>query len=603
MRKVTVLLLVFFALFMLHSFAWAKKADVQNKQITTFADQQTSPAKAAIKVNKISQSPGVTVAGDRSGTYDDWQSNGGDEKRFWLLPDGTAHASFEGDTEDALSGGTGRGTYYSYSDDFGATWTYAGRVQPRRSGYHGTDVTSDGRAVVAAHTVPAGLSIGPAIYIDAIAGFGFFTEYVAPQGVNDWTWPQVSVPTDDHIFYTGYSGVDGDEDMWNTLNPNTLTFGENRNLFPDVDNEIRACTVRSSDGQYVTTLLINGQDATEDPPDWMDNNIIAMTSTDFGQTFGDPYAITNFSADTTQEVIAGLWLGISAVYVGTELHVVWTMVDDLEPGDSGISYNFDSMRIMHWAETVNGGEPTVAVRWDSIHFAGDELGSATLGTNHLRIGYPKIGVDEDGTLGVVFVGFSGDSTTADPQTNIAYGDIWAVASADNGLQWGEPTNLTQSVDMDDRYPYLSVWNEAGKLNIQYMTDAVAGSHTFSDGAPLSQTDQLFLKADMPSTDPYDPVKVESKQISGVPAAYDLGQNYPNPFNPTTAIEFSLQKNAKVRLDVFNTLGERVATLVDGYTNAGTHQVTWTASDMSSGVYFYTLTTNEFSTTRKMMLIK
>ncbi|MBN1543651.1 T9SS type A sorting domain-containing protein [candidate division KSB1 bacterium] len=598
MKKVTLMLL---ALIMIAGVAFAANTKVQHDRVIPYQDIQSMPPQVdPSSIQKVSVSPGISIAGDRSATYDDWQSNGGDEKRLWLMPDGTVHASFQGDTDESGAGATGgRGTYYAYSDDSGASWTYIGRVQPRRSGYHGMDVTSDGRAVVAAHTIPTGSTIGPAVYVDALAGFGIFTEYNSPRGANDWTWPQVSVPTDDYVFYTGYSGVDGDTDMWNWCNPNTSEFGEVQNLFPEIDNEIRATTVRSEGGK-VTTMIINGLDIAK-VDRWGENNIVAMTSTDFGRTFGDPYMITNFSADTSEEVLPGMWLGISALYVGEDLHVVWTMVDDIAPNEDGISYFFDSLRIMHWAETVNGGEPTVAVRWDSLHFAGDLGADGDCGGNHLRIGYPKLGIDENGTLICAFVGFSGDSTQLDPNTNIAYGDIWAVASADNGLQWGEPVNLTNSVDMDDRYPYLSNWNEAGKLNVMFQSDEIAGAFTFSDNAPVSHPDQLFLKTDIPSTEPYNPTAVE--QISSVPEKFNLEQNYPNPFNPTTTIAFSLEKNTQVKLTIYNMLGEMVAVLADGYLTAGTHEATWNAANQSTGLYFYRLEAGNTILTRKMTLLK
>ena len=82
--------------------------------------------------------------------------------------------------------------------------------------------------------------------------------------------------------------------------------------------------------------------------------------------------------------------------------------------------------------------------------------------------------------------------------------------------------------------------------------------------------------------------------SGLPSGFALGANYPNPFNPATVIPYELAASAHVRLEVFNLLGQRVATLVDGYQAAGAHTATWTATDaagraVSAGVYLYRLT--------------
>ncbi len=89
----------------------------------------------------------------------------------------------------------------------------------------------------------------------------------------------------------------------------------------------------------------------------------------------------------------------------------------------------------------------------------------------------------------------------------------------------------------------------------------------------------------------------------VPLKFELYQNYPNPFNPTTKIAFALPKDARVKLEVFNVLGERVAVLKDEYMRAGVHTVDFNATGLASGVYFYRLTADEFVATKKMVLMK
>ena len=69
---------------------------------------------------------------------------------------------------------------------------------------------------------------------------------------------------------------------------------------------------------------------------------------------------------------------------------------------------------------------------------------------------------------------------------------------------------------------------------------------------------------------------------------EMGQNYPNPFNPTTTIQFTMAKEDKIRLVVYNAIGQQVAELVNGNVEAGTHNVTFNASSLTSGIYFYTL---------------
>ena len=88
-----------------------------------------------------------------------------------------------------------------------------------------------------------------------------------------------------------------------------------------------------------------------------------------------------------------------------------------------------------------------------------------------------------------------------------------------------------------------------------------------------------------------------------PISYSLDQNYPNPFNPTTSIRFTIPESQDVRLDVYNVLGQRVATLLNTQMNAGTHTVPFDATRLSSGMYIYRLQAGEFVQQRKMMLIK
>jgi hypothetical protein len=96
--------------------------------------------------------------------------------------------------------------------------------------------------------------------------------------------------------------------------------------------------------------------------------------------------------------------------------------------------------------------------------------------------------------------------------------------------------------------------------------------------------------------------------AALPQVYQLEQNYPNPFNPSTVIYYTLPTATDVNLIVYNTLGQKVKTLVATSQTAGEHSVEWngtdeTGSSVSSGVYFYKLTSPDYSATRKMMLIK
>lgn len=88
-----------------------------------------------------------------------------------------------------------------------------------------------------------------------------------------------------------------------------------------------------------------------------------------------------------------------------------------------------------------------------------------------------------------------------------------------------------------------------------------------------------------------------------PVAFALYQNGPNPFNPSTMIKYALKEDCNVRMDVFNVLGQRVATLIDEYQTQGHKSIRWNARGVASGVYFYRLQAGDFTQTRKMVLTK
>ena len=94
-----------------------------------------------------------------------------------------------------------------------------------------------------------------------------------------------------------------------------------------------------------------------------------------------------------------------------------------------------------------------------------------------------------------------------------------------------------------------------------------------------------------------------EEIPTITNHFSLDQNYPNPFNPTTKITYSIEKQGDVKLKVFDVLGRQVAELVNQQQNAGSYEVNFNASNLSSGLYFYTIETGSFKATKKMMLLK
>lgn len=221
----------------------------------------------------------------------------------------------------------------------------------------------------------------------------------------------------------------------------------------------------------------------------------------------------------------------------------------------------------------------------------------------------------------------------DESFNITFDELFLIGSATPG-GWDLSAQTPMTKDMEDDAVFT--WTGdlvAGELKIKtYAAEDFCGGETIhptSASAPLTSTDIEILIACSDSNPDYkwevseadtgeymvtvnlDSASIKFEKLSSTSnendgseiADFRLHQNYPNPFNPSTNITFELPENSVVRLNVYNMLGRKVATLVNELTPAGSHTINFDASTMSSGVYIYTLQTGASTITRKMMLIK
>ena len=102
--------------------------------------------------------------------------------------------------------------------------------------------------------------------------------------------------------------------------------------------------------------------------------------------------------------------------------------------------------------------------------------------------------------------------------------------------------------------------------------------------------------------------VDISITNNTPQNYTLGNNYPNPFNPSTTIKFDLPRSSRVKIEIINILGQSIKNLISEELSAGQHQINWggrdnSGLDVSSGVYFYRINGENFSETKKMILMK
>ncbi|RPI00287.1 MAG: hypothetical protein EHM72_09645, partial [Calditrichaeota bacterium] len=165
------------------------------------------------------ESPGQSILGDQV-TYRDYHSNGGDERRLWVFPDGTAHAIYFARTKS--NDNNTNCTYYVYSKDFGESFTNPKRVESISTHFPSLAVTPNGRAVIASHTF-VGNKIKVHIAVDTGAGAGDFQEFIPPDNPQDYGCPFVRAPLDSHIIFWAKSHINL-EPRWNAFNPKDGTF-------------------------------------------------------------------------------------------------------------------------------------------------------------------------------------------------------------------------------------------------------------------------------------------------------------------------------------------------------------------------------------------
>jgi len=135
-----------------------------------------------------------------------------------------------------------------------------------------------------------------------------------------------------------------------------------------------------------------------------------------------------------------------------------------------------------------------------------------------------------------------------------------------------------------------------------LTDEEAQDYTL-ENIFSKDSNPLYSYDWMPENIVITTIKDEDKSSEIIPKHYDLEQNYPNPFNPTTKIKYDLPEKGHIKLVLYNLLGKKVMTIVDKEQNAGSFLETVNLEHLSSGLYFYTLTTRNFVKTRKMILLK
>ncbi|MFA6540498.1 MAG: T9SS type A sorting domain-containing protein [Bacteroidota bacterium] len=168
-----------------------------------------------------------------------------------------------------------------------------------------------------------------------------------------------------------------------------------------------------------------------------------------------------------------------------------------------------------------------------------------------------------------------------------------VAKKEGTGAWSAPANVSNSPSVDEVYSNLaSIMKDDGQMFMFYTVFGVDD---------LAEADMVFL--------PEAKLVLKVNPVSeNMPQNFSLGQNYPNPFNPSTKISYTVSVAGSVDISVYNMLGQKITTLVNENHGAGEYQTEWNGKNSNgtvvpSGMYFYTMRTGQFESTKKMMLLK
>ena len=165
---------------------------------------------------------------------------------------------------------------------------------------------------------------------------------------------------------------------------------------------------------------------------------------------------------------------------------------------------------------------------------------------------------------------------------------WSTATEKNNMGFEVQRSL-------DNRNFASVGFVNGKG-----TSTIVNNYSFSDNTVSAKCYYRLKQVDFNGNFEFSPVvEVESMGVTN----YTLSQNYPNPFNPSTQIKFALPKDGFVTLKVYNVLGKEVASVVNEYKTSGNYSVNFSAKNLSSGIYFYTIKADGFTQTKKMTILK
>ncbi|MFI5237199.1 MAG: T9SS type A sorting domain-containing protein [Ignavibacteriales bacterium] len=408
------------------------------------------------------------------------------------------------------------------------------------------------------------------ILIAAVLPFATFAQWVQMPSSPTGYFRNIIIVNDTLYVSHGSNGVYKSTvgtDSWQLIN-NGLSNSESRQVYEIIffESNLFAATV---DGIYKST-----------------NNGNLWIKKSNGITIG-PGALKEFCESIFEfngMLFTGAWNGI---YRSTDAAENWTVTNATGQGINAKNFTFHNGVLFAARESIN---------FPNGYFSADS------------------GLTWNPLTSMMFPSITFFSESAKLWIGTIHG-VWL--STDNGLSW-ETRSIGLSPD-----PYsTSILRVNGNLitslkfggsGIFRSTDDGLNWEDFGDGLPFLNTIEKIIVFDdriiaatsngLWQRDTSGVVSNLHNQLNSIPTAFKLEQNYPNPFNPSTTIRFSIPESDHVSVKIYNVIGQYVMELVSRVLPAGNYSVDWDAENFSSGIYLYTITTNNSTSTKKMILLK
>ncbi|GAB4319692.1 MAG: hypothetical protein Kow00127_11940 [Bacteroidales bacterium] len=591
------------------------------KELRDYAVKKEKPVLETMNFSHEVLPAAENVSEDQVGyTRYDLQTNSSMQNRIQAYPDGTIGVVFTyGVAETAFPG---RGTGYNYFD--GSAWGElpTGRIETDRTGWPAYADYGPNGEVVLSHYSGAAID-GLALSIRTDKGTGDWThiDYFGPAGYEGLLWPRMATGGEDNSVIhmipltkpTGnggaiFEGMDGallysrSTDGGQTWDPqNVLLDDINATYYDGIGGDVYEIQARGD----VVAFLIGDS--------FLD--LVLMKSTDGGDTWEKTLIWTNpyphwttgltdtfycsdgahaLAIDQTGKVHVAF--GINRAYGDDAGSTFWfpfvdglgywnedrptfsDNINSLNPYGHEDSELIDDYSLIGWAQDVNGnGE------WDVL----DEIGTYYVGASSM----PTIHVDDNNH---VYVVYSSVTETFDNGVQ-NYRHLWARVSPNGGEWWSPFVDLTgdfiHSYD-ECVFPSISDYSD-DNIYLCYQLDSEPGLAVRGDEDPYGDNYINFMK--VPKAD--FATGVASPQA----APFEVGQNVPNPANGTTTIPVMVHESVNLTVEVTNMMGQVVYSRDLGQVAPGMNRINIDASNLSNGVYFYTVQAGETRISRKMIV--